>query len=70
MIDTLNELTSKYLRENGIMIKFLAEYIHEDYTIVRKWLKGSYCMSPESIKRVHEFLEKSHKSIDQILKEE
>ena len=40
MPDILNELTRKYLNENGIKITFLTEYLGVDYAIVNKWLYG------------------------------
>ncbi len=70
MSKTLNELVLKYLKKNGIKIKFLAEYLQEDYAIVNKWLHGKMNMNEEKIVLVHKFLNKSHITADKIMKEE
>lgn len=70
-MDTLNQVTNKYLEENGITIRFFAEYINCEYTRCAKWLKGERNLSPKQIERTHIFLSgKFLKSVDQILKEE
>lgn len=68
MPKTINDLTWRYLKENGIKIAFLADYINEDPTILSKWLRGNYNMKPESIAKAHEFLHNSHKPIENMLK--
>lgn len=70
MAQTLNELVNTYLKENGIKITFFANYIQEDYTAVQKWLKGRYNLRPDKIKEIHRFLANSHKSTENIYKEE
>lgn len=69
MLTTLNELTAKYLKENGISIRFFAEYIGEEYTLVSKWLKGKKNIKTEKIVMVHKFLKESYVPANEILKE-
>ena len=69
MPKTLNELAAAYLRENGIKIAFLADFLNVDHSILSKWLRGKYNLNQESIIKIHEFLRESHKTVDKILNE-
>lgn len=70
-MNTLNEIVEKYLKENGIMNTYFADYIGCEYSQCCKWLKGKRKLNPQQIRKAHEFLSGSFlKPIDELLKEE
>ena len=69
MPKTLNELVLKYLTDNGIKQSFLADSIGEDRSLISRWLKGACNVNPNTISKIHDFLQDSHKSVEQLLNE-
>lgn len=70
-MESLNQITNKYLEENGISCKYFANYIQCEYTKCTKWLKGERRLNSSQIKKVHEFLQgKFLKTVDEIMKGE
>ena len=69
-MNTLNNIVERYLEENGIKIKFFADYIGCELTKCCRWLKGDRKLNPEQIRKTHEFLQGKHiKTVDDIIKE-
>lgn len=70
-METLSEIVEKYLNENGIMIKYFADYIGCELTKCSRWFKGERKLNPEQIRKTHEFLQgKFLKSVDDVIKGE
>lgn len=70
-MDTLNQLTRKYLDANGISDKFFYEYIGCPQSTCSNWFKGTGRLTPAQIKKTHEFLSGKHiKTVQDILKQE
>jgi hypothetical protein len=55
-LGSLQEIVLKYLKENGITIRFLAKSIDTDYAFLNCWLHGKRKFSDKRIARVHDFL--------------
>lgn len=70
MPKTLNELVLKYLTDNGIKQSFLADSIGEDRSLISRWLKGTCNVNANTIAKIHDFLQGSYKSVEQLLKDE
>lgn len=69
-MNTLNNIVERYLEENGIKIKFFADYIGCELTKCCRWLKGDRKLNPEQIRKTHEFLQGKHiKTVEDIMKE-
>lgn len=69
-METLNQVVRKYLAENGIMLKYFAEYIDSSQTKCSLWLKGERKLNSEQIRKTHEFLQGNFlKSVEEIMKE-
>lgn len=68
-MDSLNQVTETYLRENGIKKEFFAKYIGCDNTKCIRWFKGERRLSVEQIKKVHEFLSGKHiKTVEEVVR--
>lgn len=69
-MQTLSEVTEKYLESNGIMIKYFASYIGCSSSKCSQWFKGERRLSNEEIVRVHKFLNGEHvKTVQDVIKE-
>ena len=70
-MNTLNIIVERYLEENGIKIKFFADYIGCEFTKCSRWFKGERKLNSEQIRKTHEFLQGNFlKSVDEIMKGE
>ncbi len=70
-MDTLSDIVKKYLKANGIMERYFANYIGCEKTKCNRWFKGERKLTSSQIKKTHEFLQgKFLKSVDEILKGE
>jgi len=69
----LNEIVKLYLVKNGATVKFFAQYIRREYSVVLRWLRGEsgYKMNDEDMQRIHSFLRgEAFRTVDEILKNE
>lgn len=67
---TLNEVTRRYLKANGISNVFFADYIGADQTVCSRWLHGKYNLNASQIQRTHDFLSGRYlKNIEDIMQE-
>ena len=70
-METLNQVVKKYLEENGIMLKYFAEYIGCSQSRCSLWISGQNKLNSEQIRKIHEFLQGNFlKSVDEIMKGE
>ena len=71
LMETLNQVVKKYLEENGIMLKYFAEYIGCNPSKCSLWINGQKKLNSEQIRKTHEFLQgKFLKSVDEVIKGE
>ena len=71
MVETLTQVVKKYLDENGIMLKYFADYIGCKPSKCSLWFSGQRKLNPEQIRKTHEFLQgKFLKSVDEVIKGE
>ena len=69
-VRTLNEIAEKYLQNNGITIKFFADYIGCNQTTCSLWFSGKRKLNSSQIQKTHEFLQGKHiKTVDEITRE-
>lgn len=67
---TLNQIVKRYLDENGIMLKYFADYIGCNQTTCSLWFSGKRKLNSSQIMKTHEFLQGRHiKTVDEIMKE-
>lgn len=68
-METLSQVVQKYLSENGMEVKFFADYIGCGRAKCSLWFKGEKRLTPEQLRKTHEFLAGKHlKSLDEIMK--
>lgn len=68
-MELLNQIASKYLKENGIKIGFFADYIGCENSKCAKWLKGERKLSADQIRKTHDFLDGNFlKTVDEVIK--
>ena len=67
---TLNQIVKRYLEENGIMLKYFADYIGCNQTTCSLWFSGKRKLNSSQIQKTHEFLQGKHiKTVDEITRE-
>lgn len=68
-METLSQVVQKYLEANGIEYRFFADFIGCGRTKCSLWFKGKKRLTPEQLRKTHEFLAGKHlKSLDEIMK--
>ncbi|MXP76235.1 hypothetical protein GN277_12775 [Lachnospiraceae bacterium WCA-9-b2] len=68
-METLSQVVQKYLEANGIEDRFFADFIGCGRTKCSLWFKGKKRLTPEQLRKTHEFLAGKHlKSLDEIMK--